>query len=187
MIDYLLTRSEVDAENIAVAGHSRLGKTALLCAAQDERVKFVFVNDSGCGGAALEQTKHEGGETIAVMAQNFPYWFCENRSKYAESTEKIPFDQHFLIAAAAPRYVAIGSASLDSWADPYSEQLGGAAASPAWEICGKKGLVAPEAPAPVGAAYQDGCISYHLRDGIHFFGRGDWLQYMAFMEKHMDA
>lgn len=186
VIDYMQTREEVDVDNIAVAGHSRLGKTALLCAAQDTRVKFVFVNGSGCGGVALEQIKHEGGETIKDMSRNFPFWFCENRDKYADDIENMPFDQHFLVAAVAPRYVAIGCADLDAWADPYSEQLNGIVASAAWELYGKKGLIAPETPAPIGSVYNDGCISYHLRDGIHFFGRNDWLNYMAFMKKHME-
>lgn len=187
VIDYIQTREEVDIDHLAVAGHSRLGKTALLCAAQDERVKFVFANDSGCGGAALEQTKHEGAETIKDMSRAFPFWFCENRSKYADNIDHMPFDQHFLIAAVAPRYVAIGSASLDHWADQYSEQLCALAASPAWELYGKKGLLAPEGPAAIGAVYSDGSISYHLRDGIHFFGRSDWLNYMAFMKRHMTS
>lgn len=185
VIDYLVTRSEVDTANIAVAGHSRLGKTALWCAAQDERVKTALINDSGCGGAALEQTKHDGAETIAFMAEAFPFWFCENRSKFAHSAENMPFDQHFLIAAVAPRYVAIGSASLDDWADQYSEQLSAVAATPAWEIYGKPGLIAPDRPAMIGETFGDGSISYHLRDGIHFFGRGDWLAYMDFMKKNM--
>ncbi len=187
VIDYIQTRSEVDKNNISVAGHSRLGKTALWCAAQDERVRFALVNDSGCGGAALEQTKHEGAETIAHMARVFPFWFCENRSKYAQSIENMPFDQHFLVAAVAPRYVAIGSASLDYWADQYSEQLSAVAASCAWELHGKKGLIAPEEPASVGDVYNDGSVSYHLRDGIHFFGRSDWLNYMSFMKKHIES
>ena len=38
-LDYLLTRPEFDAANVAVIGHSRLGKTALWCAAQDERFR----------------------------------------------------------------------------------------------------------------------------------------------------
>ena len=76
-LDYLLTREEVDAENIAVIGHSRLGKTALWCAAQDERFSFAFSNDSGCAGAALERIKHEDAETVEIITRVFPYWFCE--------------------------------------------------------------------------------------------------------------
>ena len=58
MIDYFVTRPEIDADLICVIGHSRLGKTALWCAAQDERVKYVFSNDSGCCGAAYEREKY---------------------------------------------------------------------------------------------------------------------------------
>lgn len=184
-LDYLETRPEVDTENVTVAGHSRLGKTALWCAAQDERFKFAISNDSGCGGAALEKIKHEGGETIEDMERSFPYWFCRNRSKYVNRADKMPFDQHFLLAAIAPRYVAVGSASLDNWADQYSEQLACAAASPAWEIHNKPGFVGTMQPAKIGDSFSDGSISYHMRDGIHYFGRADWLEYMRFIKKNI--
>lgn len=185
IVDYLITRPEVDAANIAVAGHSRLGKTALWCAAQDTRIRFALDNDSGCGGSALEQAKHPGGETIADMNRNFPFWFCENRAKYIGGTDGMPFDQHFLLAAIAPRYLAIGCASLDDWADPYGTLLCAHAASPAWRLHGRQGLVAPTGPAAVGDVYHDGDIGYHLRDGIHFFGRFDWLRYMDFIKQKL--
>ena len=41
MMDYLLTRPEANPNAIGVAGHSRLGKTALLTAAIDQRFAFV--------------------------------------------------------------------------------------------------------------------------------------------------
>ena len=183
--DYLVTRPEVDTDNIAVCGHSRLGKTAMVCGGFDERFKFVYSNDSGCGGAALEQTKHEGGETIEVMNKAFPAWFCENRRKYAGHEDEMPFDQHFLAALTCPRYLAIGSASLDNWADQYSEQLCAVAASPAWKICGKAGYIGKEEPADIGDIFSDGDVSYHLRDGIHFFGRADWNVWMNFIKKNI--
>lgn len=184
-LDYLLTRQEVDRRSVAVAGHSRLGKAALLCGALDERVRFTFANCSGCGGDALEQTKHPGAEDYAFMAHTFPYWFCGNRNQYIDPAVPRPYDQHFLLAAIAPRYVAVGSAQEDTWADPFSAQLCCAAASPAWTIHGLPGFVGPQAPAQVNTAYGDGCIGYHLRDGVHFFSRQDWLRYMAFAKKHM--
>lgn len=72
-LDVLTFRPEVDARNIAVIGHSRLGKAALLCGAQDARVRFTCANDAGCGGDAMEQTKHPGAEDYAAMARSFPY------------------------------------------------------------------------------------------------------------------
>lgn len=185
-LDYLLTRPEIDPARTAVIGHSRLGKTALWCAAQDERFRFGFSNDSGCAGAALEKIKHEGAETTAFITQRFPYWFCENYFRYAEKPEAMPFDQHFLVAAIAPRFVGIGSATKDLWADPVSEQLCCLAASPAWEALGLKGYVGPQTPAKAGEHFGEGHVGYHLRDGIHFLGRGDWLAYMDFMDCHRE-
>ena len=64
MVDYFGERPEIDTEQIAVIGHSRLGKTALWCGAQDPRIRYVISNDSGCSGAAYERIKHDGAETI---------------------------------------------------------------------------------------------------------------------------
>ena len=181
-LDVLLARGDLDAERVGVIGHSRLGKTALWCAANDERVKYVCSNDSGCMGAAYNRTRHEGGETFGVIARVFPYWFCENFQKYKETpAEALPFDQHFLIACAAPRRVLVNSAALDLWADPASEQFACAAASPAWEIRGLPGYTGGEKPyAPdEGSPYGD--VAYYKRRGVHFLGRKDWQNFMAFM------
>ena len=184
-LDYLLTRPEVDEKNTAVIGHSRLGKAALLCGAHDERVRFVLANCSGCGGDALEQTKHPGSETYAFMDRTFAYWFCGNRKKYIEAQSAMPYDQHFLLAAIAPRFVAVGSAAEDTWADPFSQQLCCSAASPAWVLHGLPGFSGPSEQAKVNSSWHEGCIGSHLRDGVHFLSRQDWLQYMSFVKRHL--
>ncbi len=184
VLDYLLTRPEIDGGRAAVIGHSRLGKTALWCGANDTRFRYVFANDSGCGGAALEKTKHPGGETVEDITRQFGYWFCDNYRKYIGRPETMPFDQHFLLAAIAPRCVEIGSAAGDPWADPYSEQLGCMAASPAWQMYDLPGYIGPQTPASAGEHHAEGCVGYHLRDGIHFLSRQDWLCYMDFMKRH---
>lgn len=184
-IDYLITRDEVDENNIAVAGHSRLGKTALWCSAQDERVKFAISNDSGCCGAAYERIKHDGAETVDSIIERFPYWFCDKFNSYHGRADELPFDQHYLIALTAPRYVCIGSASEDNWADQYSEQLCCMASSPVWKLFGKDGYIGKTDEAEVGEDFSDGDISYHLRDGVHFFGRQDWLSYMKFIKNRL--
>lgn len=184
VLDVLTLRPEVDARNIAVIGHSRLGKATLLCGAQDTRIRFTCANDAGCGGDALEQTKHPGAEDYAAMARSFPYWFCGNRSRYIDHPEERPYDQHFLLGAIAPRFAAVSSASLDRWADPYSQQLCCAAASPAWKLHGLRGFVGTESPAAVGAAYPEGHVAYHLRGGLHYLSRQDWLFYMDFVRRH---
>ena len=67
-LDVLTLRPEVDARNIAVIGHSRLGKAALLCGAQDARVRFTCANDAGCGGDALEWRAASRTGSAAIAA-----------------------------------------------------------------------------------------------------------------------
>lgn len=181
VIDYFSTLDNIDADNIALIGHSRLGKTALWCAANDPRVKYVCSNDSGCMGAAYHRAHHEGGETLADITRVFPFWFCRNLLPYAEKTDELPFDQHMLIAACSPRFVCVNSAEEDAWADPYAEQLACAGASPMWTMYGKTGFDGPEAPARAGDGFAGGHIAYYMRDGLHYLGRADWNHFMDFI------
>ena len=185
MVDFFSTLDNIDTDNIGVIGHSRLGKTALWCGANDERIKYICSNDSGCMGAAYNRTRHEGGETIEIITRVFPFWFCENLFAYKENIEGLPFDQHYLIGASAPRYVCVNSATQDTWADPYSEQLACAGASPLWELLGKKGFAEGEKQAENGDCLNSGDIAYNLRDGVHFLGRTDWNNFMKFIKSKM--
>lgn len=175
--DYLATRKDIDAGRIAIVGHSRLGKAALLCGALDNRYSLIIAAGSGAGGAALFRGKK--GEKIEDLNK---HWFCGNMQKYTCHPEQLPFDQHFLIALAAPQRVYVSSASRDGWADPLSEFLGCAAASPAYEFMGVKGLVQEGFP-KCGEVLQDGYIAYHMREGTHALTREDWKNYMKYRER----
>ena len=184
LLDYLLTFDYVDRKRVGVMGHSRLGKTALWAGANDERFTHVFSNDSGCSGAAI--TRKKVGETFPRIADVFDYWFCENMqkiSKDVETSESVCFDQHFLLAACAPRKVYVGSAQLDTWADPISEFLCCHAASPAWEILGETGFISPDRLPDAWDRFADGNIGYHLRPGEHFLSRHDWKRYVDFIKR----
>ncbi len=184
-LDYLLTRPEIDKNNVAVAGHSRLGKTAMWCAAQDERIRFALINGSGCGGTALEQTKHADAETYEHIHKYFGYWFCENHHKYTTQTISSVLDQHMALACIAPRYACVGCAKDDLWADPWSEKICCTAAAPAWEVLGEKGFDGDDTQAEIGTFLHGGHIAYHLRAGIHFFSRKDWLPYMEHIKNNL--
>ena len=183
VMDYAQTLDNLDLNNSIVCGHSRLGKTALLTAATDKRFKFAFSNNSGCCGAALSRGKN--GEKIADICSAFPYWFCEEFLNYINNEDKMPFDQHYLAAAIAPRYVYISSAKEDIWADPVSEMLTCVAISEVYERYGEKGFVCADRLPRVGDVFHDGCVGYHLRDGLHYFSREDWNKAMTFVKKHM--
>src|SRR5205823_6560099 len=49
-VDYLVTDRDLDRRRIAVVGHSRNGKAALLAAAFDERIALAIPLQAGCGG-----------------------------------------------------------------------------------------------------------------------------------------
>lgn len=171
----------IDKSLIAVAGHSRLGKTALWCAAQDERFAIGISNDSGCAGAAL--SRGTVGETVERIGTVFPFWFCGNYHKYVANESEMAFDQHFLLAAIAPRAVYVASAEEDLWADPASEFLCCAAASQGFEALGLTGLVTEDRYPRLNEKLHDGRIAYHVRPGTHYLSRYDWNCFMEYINK----
>ena len=184
VMDYAEKEDRLDKSCAIVCGHSRLGKTALLCGATDERFTFAHSNNSGCSGAAI--TREKLGERVADITKMFPYWFCEDYKKYVERESEMPFDQHYLIACIAPRYAYVASALEDEWADPASELLSCVAASEAYERCGLTGFACEDRLPKAGDVYHDGSIGYHLRAGKHYFSREDWNKLIAFINKKME-
>ena len=183
VLDHVLTLDQVDAQRIFVIGHSRLGKTALWCAAQNTRFAGAVANNSGCSGAAI--TRGKAGERVQDIVRGFPHWFCRNYHAYAGREQDMPFEQNQLLAALAPRLVCTGSAVEDLWADPQSEFLACLSASDAYARLGLPGFIQPGRYAQPGEAFHQGRIGYHLRAGTHFLSRYDWQQYLSFMDRHL--
>jgi hypothetical protein len=196
VLDYGLTLPGVDKNALCIAGHSRLGKTALFTAAMDERFRFALVNNSGCGGDALAHgnTGHtrkkdeprywEYGELYSNMLKNFPYWGCKNFMRHTARDLSDEFDQHFLLAAVAPRYTFHVAAELDLWADPTSQYLCTVAASPAWEREGLVGMPDADRFPAVGEVRSDGHIGFFHAPTAHFLSRHNWRHFIDFVEKH---
>jgi hypothetical protein len=181
-MDYFETDKDIDTKRVAVIGHSRGGKTALWCGAEDERFALAISNDSGCSGAAIARNKK--GERVEKINTAFPHWFCENYKKWNGKEDEMPFDQHMLVALMAPRLVCVASATEDTWAHPENEFLACVHASPAWELFKLKGIGTDKFPAPE-SPINDGKVGYHLRTGKHDLTEYDWKCYMDFADKHL--
>lgn len=187
IMDYLHTLHTVDFDRIAVVGHSRLGKTALWCAANDDRFQLAVINASGNTGASLSAWKDEKAEKIAQIVEKFPYWFCKNYHKYAGKETELPFDQHMLTSSLAPRRFYVCSGSQDVWAGPLSEFLCCAASDDVYRMLGLKGLLCPDALPIPGCVYDEGRIGYSMHEGKHFMGSFEWNNVMKYMARMAEA
>lgn len=178
--DYLVQDTVADPTRIIAFGHSRLGKTALWAGANEERFAAVISNNSGCGGAAL--SRREYGETVNRINTVFPHWFAGQFKKYNKKVNRLPVDQHMLLALMAPRPVYVASAADDQWADPNGEFLSLKEALPAYSLSSGAEIVFPDQlPALNKPIHQK--AGYHIRTGKHDVTNFDWLMYMTWADK----
>ena len=190
MIDYLVTDADIDAKRIAIVGHSRNGKTALLAAAMDERVAMVIPTQAGCGGSAPNrlppalQNPSDGKlihETVKRINTSFPYWFCGNFKAFNDATDKLPFDQHCLIALCAPRPVLLSNATDDQWANPAGQFEMLRAADPVFKLLAGDGLGAEKMP-EVGTLLASR-LGYYIRPGKHSMTGEDWKVWLDYADQ----
>lgn len=184
VLDYLQTEPGVDGARVAVAGASRLGKTALWATAQDPRFAMAIPLISGEGGASLSRRTY--GETIAdlVRPDRYDYWFAPRYADYAFAVDRLPVDGHLLLALIAPRPVLQIVGSTDTWSDPVGEWQAALAAAPVFELYGLKGLSGPFPPLDQLVGADSGFL---VHSGGHNVLPVDYDAMTRFMDQHFGA
>lgn len=115
-LDYLYTLPQVDRSRVLLTGHSRNGKLSLIAGALDERFSAIISSSSGAGGACSYRLFSEAhfGEGIELITRVFPDWLHPRLRFFAGRENKLPVDQHAMIACLAPRPCLIATALNDS-------------------------------------------------------------------------
>ena len=164
-IDFLITLDNIFADQIAITGHSRGGKAALLAGATDERIALTNPNNSGCGGAGAFRSKGPECEVLSFLVNVRPEWFCPGFENFGDREDLLPFDQHSLQALVAPRALLCTEALGDLWANPTGTWQAHSAAQEAFRFLG-----VPDKNA------------IHFRKGEHAHSSEDWKTLLQFAD-----
>lgn len=121
VVDYLLTRPEVNHEQIAITGHSRNGKQALWAAAFDERISAVISSSCGTGGITpwRYSDPQYGNQTLDDICSNAAHWFHPRLRFFFGREDRLPADQNLLLSLIAPRpllfHYSVAERQLNPW------------------------------------------------------------------------
>lgn len=167
LVDALAAAPAIDTNKIAITGHSRTGKAALLAGALDGRFSLVAPHGSGAGGAGSLRITTKGAESLDLITQpdRFHYWFHPRLRAFAGQEGRLPFDVHFLKALVAPRAFLSLEAADDAWANIPGTKATHVAAAAVYDWMG----------------HSDRCEIWY-RPGGHDMIAGDWEKLIDFAQ-----
>ncbi|MBC7947637.1 MAG: polysaccharide deacetylase family protein [Chitinophagaceae bacterium] len=185
-LDYFETDKAVDADKVAIEGHSRFGKAALVTLAYDQRFATGFISSSGEGGAKLH--RRNAGEIVENVASSGEYhWMAGNFIKYAGPLTwgDLPVDSHELIALCAPRPVFISSGDKgDGWVDARGMFMAAVGAGPVYKLVGKKDLGTDVFPS-VETGLMSGEVAFKQHSGGHT-PAPNWEEFLEFAARYFE-
>jgi hypothetical protein len=214
LIDKFATDPDIDADKIAVQGHSRYGKATLVTAAYDERVVVAWPSDAGAMGTAM--MRRHWGESLEFVASSSGeyHWVNGNILKYAgplhpgthipRKLELLDVDAHSTTALLAPRAIFVTNGTDtppgfgDAWADPRGTFLSGKLASPVWELMGWSGQLIPAdtvftagpdesigGTPPFNVAFIDGTVGWRRQIEGHV-STPNWPTFATFAARYLN-
>ncbi|MCB1019816.1 MAG: hypothetical protein KDC27_07795 [Acidobacteria bacterium] len=166
--DYLESDAAIDASKLIVTGASRNGKSAMVAAAFDERLMGAPVVTGGGGVGAYRFAGPRGSETLDLMETKYPNWFSPHLPQFRGHVDKLPFDQHFFLALAAPRPFLALEGMTDKISLPEAVRQSMLAARPAYALHGATDR-----------------LGVHYANHGHAFTDEDWAAMLDFADKHL--
>ena len=166
--DYLETDRSIDKTKLIITGASRNGKSAMVAAAFDDRLMGAPVVTGGGGVGAYRFAGPRRSETLDVMQKKYPNWFSPNLHEFWGSREKLPFDQHWFLALAAPRPFIALEGMTDTISLPEAVRQSVLGARPAYALFGMEER-----------------LGVNYANHGHAFTAEDWTALMDFFDKHL--
>ena len=165
--DYLVTDPSIDKTRLIITGASRNGKSSMVAAAFDDRLMGAPVVTGGGGVGAYRYAGPRRSETLDIMQKKYPNWFSPHLHEFWGHVDRLPFDEHWFLALAAPRpFIALEGIS-DTISLPEAVRQSVLHAQPAYELFGVKDRL--------GVNY-----AHHG----HAFTEEDWTAMMDFFDKY---
>lgn len=166
-VDYLHTLPIVDKERIALSGHSRNGKLALMAAAFDERIKAVIPSSGGSGAEVPWRyaTQQYDVEDIALLSAAQPSWLHPRLRFFIGRENKLPIDQNHFMALIAPRGLMLSTAINEGAGNPWGIEQAYGSAQRVYHFLNA----------------QDN-LAIRFRDGEHGTSAGDIEDYIDFFD-----
>jgi hypothetical protein len=166
--DYLETDPAVDKTKLIITGASRNGKSSMVAAAFDDRLMGAPVVTGGGGIGAYRFAGPRKSETLDIMQKKYPNWFSPNLHEFWGQREKLPFDEHWFLALAAPRPFIALEGITDTISLPDAVRHSIQAAQPAYALLGATGR-----------------LGVNYANHGHAFTAEDWTAMMDFFDRHL--
>jgi hypothetical protein len=166
--DFLEHDPAIDAGKLIITGASRNGKSSMVAAAFDDRLMGAPVVTGGGGLGAYRFAGPRKSETLDIMQKKYPNWFSPNLHQFWGQREKLPFDEHWFLALAAPRPFIALEGMMDTISLPEAVRQSFLGAQPAYALFG--------ATDHLGVNYAN---------HAHAFTTDDWTAMMDFFGKYL--
>jgi hypothetical protein len=166
--DYLEKDPAIDKTKLIITGASRIRKSAMIAAAFDERLMGAPVVTGGGGIGAYRFTGPRRSETLDIMQKKYPNWFSPNLHEFWGEVEKLPFDQHWFLALAAPRPFLALEGETDTISLPEAVRQSILGAQPAYALFDLKDRLG---------------VNYAKHGPA--FAAEDWTAIMDFLDKYL--